>query len=176
MDQVPEQTAFVERPLGPGLLLGACGSGKTSCLRERAAYLVESGQLGGEGSFLVLVPGALARADVIRRGGGLVSGRNTMTFDEFSEAIVVTLLDRKPDGMYLGAAAHRALAEVEGGRAAAGLRLVPGLRGARALLVDDAQELTGTQYRLVAAVAGAVVELLDIGGDVVLFDLFWQSL
>ena len=41
---------------------------------------------------------------------------------------------------------------------------------------NDVQGRTVVNRIEVAAVAGAVVELLDIGGDVVLFDLFWQSL
>jgi DNA polymerase III epsilon subunit-like protein len=161
------QLDFINRPLSSGRLLGVPGGGKTRCLLGRILRLVDDGEIPASNGFLVLAFSNLAVRDFLRKGHelrpGVFTKTNVRTIHSVSGAVVSGLLGRTSSS--INTVVYRACREIER-RTADELRAkVACLRNARAVFVDEAQDLSGVQYALSESLSEKLGAPLCLVGD-----------
>ena len=151
-----EQLAFIDAPHTDGVLLGCAGGGKTSCLVARVLRLIDTGQISG---FLVMTFSRLACRHFREKGCkervGAFTDQNVRTIHSVA-------------GMILGGSSSSIQTAVSrAGKVVSAPAWVPcpSLIGVGTVIVDEAQDISKSQYGLVCALRDALGATLVLVGD-----------
>lgn len=151
------QREFIEAPHTDGVLLGAPGAGKTFSVIERVLRLLDTGQISG---FMVLTFSRAACRDFRRKGNAARRG----VFDETNvrtiHSLAGSILGASSQESSLQTAVFRAGELARAGKVPAGM-----LDGVGVIIVDEAQDVSSSQYALARAVASAARCPLCLVGD-----------
>lgn len=161
------QLDFINRPLSNGRLLGVPGGGKTRCLLGRILRLIDDREIPASNGFLVLAFSNLAVRDFLRKGNemrqGVFTKTNVRTIHSVSGAVVSGLLGRTSSS--INTVVYRAGREIERCPGNELRAKVACLRNARAVFVDEAQDLSEVQYALAESLSETLGAPLCLVGD-----------
>lgn len=168
-----EQQAFIDAPHTDGRLIGIPGGGKTRSILERILHKVDTGVLRGENGALVLTFSRAACHDFRRKGGemrpGVFTEDNVRTMHSLA-GLMVTRTCGGSSGAGAGLASSietvicRATVLLdESGRGC--LNGIPWLQTVGEIYVDEAQDISGTQYEFVCKLRDVLGVPLVMVGD-----------
>lgn len=160
-----EQADFIARPLGHGVLMGIPGGGKTRSIIGRVRRLVADGEIPPHG-FVILTFSRIACKDFIRKGSGsgddgLFHGRNVRTLHSLAGHVMA--MSGASTNCMIQTVVSRATSAIRGDQEL--LSRVEMLRDVRAIVVDEAQDISGTQYAFVMTVAARLGAGVVMVGD-----------
>lgn len=157
-----KQLEFVRKPQMDGTLIGIPGGGKTQCVLERVLFLHEKGI-----ESLVLTFGNAARDDFRNKGKRLrpdvFTQERNANLVRTLHSLAGTILDQ--DNVWLKTAVYRAAEKL---RPMTGTKLreaIPWLANVGSIVVDEAQDISETQYELVCALKETLDVPLVLVGD-----------
>ena len=145
-----EQLAFIEAPNTDGVLLGCAGGGKTSAIVARVLRLVDAALIS---DFLVLTFSRAACRHFREKGSkeraGAFTDRNVRTIHSVAGAILGAS-SAKVGGIQTAVARAARVLRADGPRAC------PDMARVGCVIVDEAQDISASQYGLVCALRDAI--------------------
>lgn len=158
MVQNQEQIAFIEQPNVNGVLIGIPGGGKSTSIIERIIHQVDSGQIPREGGYLVVTFSKAAADDFRRKGVKRRPDVFDVTYIRTIHSLAGVIVSRDAKNS-INTVVYRATNQIRENN----LDAVGRFANVKVIYVDEAQDISRTQYELVCTmgeVLGAAVVLV----------------